>query len=65
MVAVYIPNGVKNELDKFCKRKELKISIWIKSLIIQELETDSQRRYDYKCKEFVEVKENAKEEEGQ
>jgi hypothetical protein len=41
MVAVYIPNSVKDEVDKFCKGKELKISLWIKRLIMQELENDA------------------------
>jgi hypothetical protein len=60
VVSVYIPNGVKDELDKFCKRKELKLSQWIKSLIIKELENNAQRRYNYNRKKFVEVEEKAK-----
>jgi metal-responsive CopG/Arc/MetJ family transcriptional regulator len=44
MISVSIPNGVKEKVDKFSEEKDLKISQWIKSLIIKELENDAQTR---------------------
>jgi hypothetical protein len=46
---------MKDVLDKFCKTNELKITQWIRSLVINELEKHAQKRYDYKFKKFVEI----------
>lgn len=50
-----MPNGVKAELDKFCKKKDLKISRWIVSMIMKEMEKILQKKYDIVLKKFVEI----------
>jgi hypothetical protein len=55
MVSIYMLNELKAELDKFCKEKNLKISQWIKALIIEALENNLKKKYDYTRREFVEI----------
>jgi molybdopterin-guanine dinucleotide biosynthesis protein A len=59
MVAIYIPKGIKDEIDNFVKEKGLKISQWVLSMITEKLEKHTQKKYDYVRKEFVEIEEKS------
>jgi predicted DNA-binding protein (UPF0278 family) len=61
MVAIYMPKGIKAEIDKFGKEQGLKISQWILGMIMEKLEKHTHKRYDYKLKKFVEIEEKSDE----
>jgi flagellar motor switch protein FliG len=52
---IYLPKRVREEVDKYCKEKEIVKTTWISRMVIKEMEKILQKKYDEIRKKFVEI----------
>jgi hypothetical protein len=53
MIIVYVPREINSKIKNICKAKKLKATQWVRTLIIEKLEENAQKRHNYKVKKSV------------